>query len=141
MCCEGKEIDFKELKSPEMEALQKALFPGIISMLQQGPQMPPTDMPINAPNDPNFAMGMNMFREMGGQSPNYTPYQAPQYWNPAWTPNWGNFPGYSADNSTFGGDYGTGGGGGGDKSGRKSSRPNKSDRDKEIIGRDKNPGK
>ena len=97
--------------------------------------------PINAPNDDAFGKGMNMFYEMAGMEPNYTPYQAPQYWNPAWTPNWGNFPGYGADNSTFGGDYGTGGGGGGDKSGRKSSRPNKSDRDKEIIGRDKNPGK
>ena len=92
MCCEGKEIDFKELKSPEMEALQKSLFPGIISMLQQGPQMP--QFPINAPNDDAFGKGMNMFYEMAGMEPNYTPYQAPQYWNPAWTPNWGNFPGY-----------------------------------------------
>ena len=138
MCCEGKEIDFKELKSPEMEALQKALFPGIISMLQQGPQMPPTDMPINAPNDPNFAMGMNMFREMGGQSPNYTPYQAPQYWNPAWTPNWGNFPDYSLTDTTKKetvDDFNRG-----DDRGKRSTHPNKKERDYEKI-IEKNPGK
>ena len=97
MCCEGKEVDFKELKSPEMEALQKALFPGIISLLQGGPQAP--GFQINAPNDPNMAAGMNMFREMGGMQPNYTPWQAPQFFDPSWMPNWGNFPGYG------GGDY------------------------------------
>ena len=107
MCCEGKEVDFKELKSPEMEALQKALFPGIISLLQGGPQAP--GFQINAPNDPNMAAGMNMFREMGGMQPNYTPWQAPQFFDPSWMPNWGNFPGYGGGGS--GGSSGSGSGG------------------------------
>ena len=109
MCCEGKEVDFKELKSPEMEALQKALFPGIISLLQGGPQMPPPDMPINAQNDMGFLGGMNQFWEMSGMPGQYQAQQAPQFWNPAWTPNWGNFPGYGGGGS--GGSSGSGSGG------------------------------
>ena len=123
MCCEGKEVDFKELKSPEMEALQKALFPGIISLLQGGPQAP--GFQINAPNDPNMAAGMNMFREMGGMQPNYTPWQAPQFFDPSWMPNWGNFPGYG------GGDY------------RNINRPDDNNREGSDEGEDRstNPSK
>ena len=69
----------------------KSLFSFIGGGINQGPQAP--QFPVNAPNDPNFAMGMNMFREMGGQAPNYQPYQAPQYFDPSWLPQWPNFPG------------------------------------------------
>jgi len=125
MCCEGKEVDFKELKSPEMEALQKALFPGIISLLQGGPQMPPPDMPINAQNDMGFLGGMNQFWEMSGMPGQYQAQQAPQFWNPAWTPNWGNFPGYG------GGDY------------RNINRPDDNNREGSDEGEDRstNPSK
>lgn len=106
-----------------MEALQKALFPGIISLLQGGPQAP--GFQINAPNDPNMAAGMNMFREMGGMQPNYTPWQAPQFFDPSWMPNWGNFPGYG------GGDY------------RNINRPDDNNREGSDEGEDRstNPSK
>ena len=105
MCCEGKEIDFKELQSPEKEAFMKNLFGFLGGGFSAGPSMPDPSMPINAPNDPNMAAGMNMFREMGGLPTNYTPYQAPQFWNPQWNPQWPSFPNYYG-----GGTYGSGGG-------------------------------
>ena len=89
-CFEGQEIDFKELTDPNTKAFRNTLFKFLEKGINQGPYMPQGNMPINAPNDPNTALGMNMFREMGGQSPNYVPWQAPQTWNNAWNPQWPN---------------------------------------------------
>ncbi len=93
-CFKGEEIDFEEIIDPNVAKFRDSLFSFLGSGLGQGPSMPDPSMPINAPNDPNFALGMNMFREMGGQAPNYQPYQAPQNWNPQWNPQWPPFSGY-----------------------------------------------
>ena len=95
MCCEGKEIPWKEIISPEQKALRGALFPGIMGGLAQGPQTP--QFPINAPWDPNFAAGTNMFRAMGGMSPDYQPQQMPMMFNPEWQPQWPQFGPYMVD--------------------------------------------
>ena len=137
-CFEGEEIDFKELQSPEKKAFMDSLFSFIGGGLGQGPSMPQGNMPINAPNDPNTALGMNMFREMGGQSPDYVPWQAPQTWNNAWNPQWPSFPPYVPQYETESVDkekknYG-------DDRGSRSKHPNKSgDREDRQI--DKNPGR
>ena len=98
-CFEGEEIDFKELTDPNTKAFRNTLFKFLEKGINQGPYVPQGNMPINAPNDPNVALGMNMFREMGGQSPNYTPWQAPQTWNNAWNPQWPNMN-YPSNNDT-----------------------------------------
>jgi hypothetical protein len=96
-CFKGDEIDFDEIIDPNKAKYRDALFKFLGTGLSQGPSMPHTSMPINAPNDPNMAAGMNMFREMGGLPTNYTPWQAPQYWNPLWNPQWPHFSGYNPD--------------------------------------------
>lgn len=117
-CFKGEEIDFKELIDPNVAGFRNTLFKFLEKGINQGPYMPDPSMPLNAPNDPNMAMGMNMFREMGGQQPNYTPYQAPQYWNPQWNPQWPNMN-YKP---TGGGDNQGTGGGTGDDTGEMGDR-------------------
>ena len=95
MGCEGKEIPWEEINTPEHKALRKALFPGIMGGFEQGPQTP--QFPINAPWDPNFAAGMNMYRQMGGMSPNYQPQQMPMMFNPEWQPQWPQMGPYMVD--------------------------------------------
>jgi hypothetical protein len=92
-CCGGTKIPWDEINTPEHKALREMLFPGIEAGLKQGPQTP--KFPINAPWDPNFAAGMNMYRQMGGMSPNYQPQQMPMMFNPDWQPKWPGFGEYS----------------------------------------------
>ena len=135
-CFEGEEIDFKELQSPEKKAFMDSLFSFIGGGLGQGPSMPQGNMPINAPNDLNTALGINMFREMGGQSPDYVPWQAPQTWNNAWNPQWPSFPPYTPTSDPA--NPGTGGDMGNRKG--RNPRPNwQEEREERQI--DKNPGR
>ncbi len=75
-CFKGDEVDFEELIDPNMEKFRTSLFKFLDNSLAKGPQAPKFD--VNAQNDPNFAAGMNMFRDMGGLSTDYKPQQAPQ---------------------------------------------------------------
>ena len=96
MGCEGKAIPWNELISPEQKGLREMLFPGISEGLQEGPQAP--TFPVNAPWDPSFGAGMNMFRGMGGLPQNYTPHQMPIFFDPSWNPKWPGFGDYSPSN-------------------------------------------
>ena len=92
MSCGGKDIPWDEINTPQQKALRNSVFPGVVGGLQEGPQTPP--FPINAPWDKNFAAGANMYRKMGGMSPDYQPQQMPVMFNPDWQPKWPEFPDY-----------------------------------------------
>lgn len=113
------EFNWEELIPKEIRGLRQSIFPGIIAGLQQGPQAP--QFPMNAPWDPNFGAGMNMYRGMGGLSQDYQPWQPPMMFDPSWLPQWPDFPNYMEprDKEKKGGGGGGNGGGGDGKQIRK----------------------
>jgi len=75
MGCQGKEIDFKELRTPEQIALMKAIGPYLMAGMQRGAT--PFPGQLSAGFDPSQNAAMNVMMQHGGQGP-YQPPQMPQ---------------------------------------------------------------
>jgi hypothetical protein len=73
VCCKGKEIDFKEMRTPEQKEMMAMLFDTIKSNMGQGAT--PFMGPLSAGPNPAQLAAMNTMMQMGG----YGGYQAPQF--------------------------------------------------------------
>jgi hypothetical protein len=106
-CCEGEKIDLTSLKSPEQQAVLKALAPLLLSGIEKGNT--PFSGALSAPPDPSMLNAMNMMSMVGTGKPyNFPGFMWGGYPQPG-QPTPGQVPG--------GGGGGAGGGGGGSAAG------------------------
>ena len=118
MGCQGKEIDFKDLRTPEQMALMQALGPYLLQGINQGAT--PFPGQLSAGFDPAQISAMNVMMQHGGQGP----YQAPGMPTTPMAPP--PMPGVGPYDPPKGGGYGDWGGsgyGGGGSGGGGSWRP------------------
>ena len=64
-CCQGKEIDFKDLRTPEQQQMMKSLAPLLLSGISRGAT--PFGGMMTQPPDPSMLAAMNMMMNVGGQ--------------------------------------------------------------------------
>lgn len=82
MCCEGKEIEYKDLRTPGQQQMMQSLLPVIMGGIQRGAT--PFGGMLSQPPDPSVLNAMNVMSNVGGQG-NYNfpgmqvgPYPQPQ---------------------------------------------------------------
>ena len=67
MCCKGKEIELKDLRTPEQQQMMQAMFPLLLSGIQRGAT--PFGGQLSTPPDPSMLHAMNVMMQAGGQGP------------------------------------------------------------------------
>jgi len=65
MCCEGKEINYQDLRTPEQVQLMQALAPLLTQGIGKGAT--PFGGMLSQPPDPSMLAAMNVMMNVGGQ--------------------------------------------------------------------------